>query len=270
MSLKLEELRKRLLQQPLGENPASSASAPLSVVALPEREAKIPEQTPSKSEGKAAESDKSAELPVKTIEIGAVKDRDRKISKNDPPTSLPGGAASVSPIVAAKLDSQPTPDAVAESVAKLFEQTKTFQVRFDELAQAVDLIERMTDSATRLFGPLRSFHGQLSQLAVSFESMRAFQAQLAQLGKSFEPMKLLHDQLSQLSEGVQSHLAQLVKALDPAKDFRDRILALAHSLDEATKLQAEFGELYSTFRAGGGKSDSASAQGLIEVRRAAN
>jgi hypothetical protein len=257
MSIKLDELRKRLLQQPHGEGATSVTAAP-DPNALPEP--KAPERIFGKADLKPVEAVKPAteSAVVKTLEIGLPKDRERPVAvKRDEPVPAPQpsnarAAASALP----KLDGLTNQDQLAESVAKLFEQTKTFQVRFDELAQAVDLIERMTDSATRLFGPLRAFHTQLSQLAVSFESMRAFQGQLAQLGKTFEPMRLLHDQLAQLSDGIQQHVAQLVKSLDPAKDFRERIGALGRSMDQASELQADFGELYSAFRSGSGGAET--------------
>jgi len=251
MSIKLDELRKRLLQQPQSEGATSAATAP-DPDALPEP--KAPERIFGKADLKPVESVKPAaeSAVVKTLEIGLPKDRERPVAvkRDEPaPVAQSSSARSAAPALP-KLDGLTNQDQLAESVAKLFEQTKTFQVRFDELAQAVDLIERMTDSATRLFGPLRAFHSQLSQLAVSFESMRAFQGQLAQLGKTFEPMRLLHDQLAQLSDGIQQHVAQLVKSLDPAKDFRDRISTLARSMEQASELQADFGELYSAFRSG--------------------
>jgi hypothetical protein len=260
MSIKLDELRKRLLQQPQGEGGASAAATAASAPesdSLPEP--KAPERIFGKTDLKPVESVKPAESSVvKTVEIGLPKDRDRPaaIKREEPAAAVQPSTARPAVPALLKLDGLTNQDQLAESVAKLFEQTKTFQVRFDELAQAVDLVERMTDSATRLFGPLRAFHSQLSQLAVSFESMRAFQGQLAQLGKTFEPMRLLHDQLAQLSNGIQQHVAQLVKSLDPAKDFRDRISTLARSMEQASELQADFGELYSAFRSGNsGESD---------------
>ncbi len=255
MSIKLEELRKRLLQQTQGESAGSGVAA----VSTPANETElIAEAKPGgvKPDLKAVDPQKVPEPTiVKTIEVNPLKERDRgALPKREEPAVQNGGnrpASLASPKLDGALQSE-----LSESVAKLFEQTKTFQVRFDELAQAIDLIERMTDSAARLFDPLRQFHAQLSQLAVAFESMRAFQGQLAQLGKTFEPMRLLHDQLAQLSEGIQTHVARLVKSLDPAKDFRDRINALARSMDQASELQADFGQLYSTFRAGTNSSGS--------------
>ena len=243
MSLKLDELRKRLLQQPLDNGSYAMPSASDEpAAAQPDSET-----LPAKPELKAVEPVRSIETTVvRTIEIGQAKDRPAPTPKEPTVTTLSGRSS----IPIAKPEVSFNQNQVVESVGKLFEQTKTFQVRFDELTQAVDVIERLTESASRLFGPLRAFHTQLSQLSTSFESMRSFQVQLAELGKTFEPMRIVHDQLAQLSDSVQSNLAQLVKALDPAKDFRDRIMTLARTLDQANELQADFGELYSAFRAG--------------------
>lgn len=248
MSLKLDELRKRLLQQPLdsGMGPVSSTTATGEVA--DESQPEAVEKMPSKVELKAVEPARPSEpTVVKTIEIGQPKERPA-MPKEGSVTALLG-RSNIAAVP--KSDTLLNGTQVGDSVGKLFEQTKTFQVRFDELAQGLDVVERMTESTMRLFGPLRTFHTQLSQLAVSFESMRAFQSQLAELGKTFEPMKLVHDQLAQLSDSIQSNLAQLVKALDPAKDYRDRIMMLARTLEQASELQADFGELYSAFRAGG-------------------
>jgi methyl-accepting chemotaxis protein len=263
MSIKLDELRKRLLQQrQQGEDATNdtltTASGPQP--ADPLQQPNAPERIFAKPDLRPVESANPVESAVvKTLEIGLSKDRERPaaIKREEPAAVAPPSTARPAIPSLPKLDGLTNQDQLAESVAKLFEQTKTFQARFDELAQAIDLIERMTDSATRLFGPLRAFHSQLSQLAVSFESMRAFQGQLAQLGKTFEPMRILHDQLAQLSDGIQQQVAQLVKSLDPAKDFRDRITTLARSMEQASELQSDFGELYSAFRSGNGEgSDS--------------
>jgi soluble cytochrome b562 len=242
MSLKLDELRKRLLQQPMDNGSYAMPSAGAEPTGAPPEA----ETLPAKPELKAVEPAKSIEpTVVKTIEIGQGKERPAA-PKEASITTLSGRTSVAMPKAEAPLNQ----NQLVESVAKLFEQTKTFQVRFDELTQAIDVIERLTESAGRLFGPLRAFHTQLSQLSASFESMRAFQIQLAELGKTFEPIKIVHDQFAQLSDSIQSNLAHLVKALDPAKDFRDRIMTLAQTLDQANELQADFGELYSAFRAG--------------------
>jgi len=139
---------------------------------------------------------------------------------------------------------------LAQAVAKVFDQTKGFQERFGELIQSFDQIEKLGQSAAGTLGSLKSFEHQLGQLARSFEPMRAFQVQLAQLAQSFEPMKGLQQQLSQLSEAFQLHLGQLVRAIEPAKEFQLQILRLARMFDSATELQDSFAQLMETFKGG--------------------
>lgn len=139
---------------------------------------------------------------------------------------------------------------LAQAVAKVFDQTKGFQERLGELTRSFDQIEKLGQSAARTLGSLKSFEHQLGQLARSFEPMRAFQVQLAQLAQSFEPMKGLQEQLSQLSEAFQLHLGQLVQAIEPAKEFQLQILKLARMFDSATELQDSFAQLMETFKGG--------------------
>lgn len=139
---------------------------------------------------------------------------------------------------------------LAQAVAKVFEQTKGFQERFGDLTRSFDQIEKLGQSAARTLGSLKTFEHQLGQLASSFEPMRAFQVQLAQLAQSFEPMKGLQQQLSQLSEAFQLHLGQLVLAIEPAKEFQLQILKLARMFDSATELQDSFTQLMETFKGG--------------------
>jgi hypothetical protein len=248
MSLKLEELRKRLLQQPHDDSDAQPATEAAEAQTKP---------------------DLRAVEVLKTVEIGDIKERPlTSVLKRDDSAPAAPALQSVRPNLAAlpKIEGSGAPNQMAESVARLFEQTKTFQVRFDEIAQTVDLIDRMGDSANRVFGPLRTFHTQLTELAASFESMRAFKSQLAQIGKTFEPMRLLSDQLTQISDAIQAHIAHLVKSLDPAKDLRERILTLAHSLEQAGELQNSFSLLYTAFR---GEASTAEKLSSNEMRQGA-
>jgi ABC-type transporter Mla subunit MlaD len=120
-------------------------------------------------------------------------------------------------------------------VGKVFEQTKAFQARLEDLNRICEPIDRMGNSAVRAFAPLREFQQQMAQLARSFVPMRAFQQQLSQLAQTFEPMKALEGQLSQLADSFQSHIGDLIKALEPATQMRDRIEQLSVAFDQATE-----------------------------------
>ena len=147
-------------------------------------------------------------------------------------------------------------DQLAQAVAKVFEQTQTFQDKFAELTRMFGPIERIGQAAARSLEPLRGFEQQLVQLAHSFEPMRAFRIQLAQLAQTFEPMKGLQEQLAQLSQAFQIHLHCLAGSLQPARQFQLELLKLARVFDSVADLQAQFTQLAETF-----KSTSAAADG---------
>jgi hypothetical protein len=137
---------------------------------------------------------------------------------------------------------------VAQAVAKVFEQVKIFEDRFAELTKTFEPVERLAQSAAKSFTPLRAFQDQLAQLSRSFEPMRAFQAQLAELAQSFEPMKGLQHQLALLSDAFEINIGQLVRSLDPAREFQLSLLKLARSFEPAIELQSDFALLADTFR----------------------
>jgi hypothetical protein len=145
---------------------------------------------------------------------------------------------------------------LADAVAKVFEQTGNFQERFGELADMFAPIERASQAAIRSFEPLRSFEGQIYQLARSFEPMRSFQYQLAELAQTFAPMKGIQQQLVQLAEAFQIHLGRLSRSLEPAREFQFELLKLANAFESATELQNQFDQLAETFRAGVSSLDS--------------
>jgi hypothetical protein len=137
---------------------------------------------------------------------------------------------------------------LVQAVAKVFEQTQTFQDKFAELTEMFEPIERIGQATARSLEPLRSFEQQLVQLAHSFEPMRAFQIQLAQLAQTFEPMKGLQEQFAQLSEAFQIHLNCLAGSLQPARQFQLELLKLARVFDSVADLQAQFTQLAETFK----------------------
>jgi ABC-type transporter Mla subunit MlaD len=157
---------------------------------------------------------------------------------------------------------------LADAVGKVFEQTNAFQARLEDLNRIFEPIERMGNSAARAFGPLHGFQKQMAQLAHSFEPMRTFQQQLGKLAQTFEPMKALEDQLAQLANSFQSHLGDLIKALEPAKQMRDRIEQLGAAFDQATELQEQFSELYDAFQLSPAPNE-AHANGLDSQRETA-
>jgi hypothetical protein len=139
---------------------------------------------------------------------------------------------------------------LVEAVAKVFEQTWDFQHQFSELTEMFTPIERASRVAVRSFEPLQDFEQQIAQLARSFEPLRSFQNQLAELADTFEPMRGLQQQLVQLAEAFQLHLRRLSRSLEPAREFQLELIRLANAFESAIELQNQFDSLAETFRAG--------------------
>lgn len=244
MSIKLDELRKRLLHQQ--SRPENGKGEPLAArtitAALPPPEAFKPAEATSVKTPTAKLSDpgvtKSPNRTPSRAEHDAAPKPKREEAK---PT---GATQAFDALHIAPIKGDPDQYQIGEAVGKVFDQTKPLQASFDELTRSLSQIGKIEESAELAFAPLKEFQGQLAQLAESFQPMRAFQAHLAEIAQTFEPMKVLHDQLVQVGESLQGHVEELVRALDPVKDFRERILGLARSFEQASELEAELGELY--------------------------
>ena len=264
MGIKLDELRKRLLQQsgPDGTpDDVSLADASDTQGGRPS-EAPTPRPTPQLiivSKGSEQVSDtrtvgpgptKLAEAPVARIlsqpEVAAPRAEITRRSDETEAVVTEQPERTERPVAPAGTGMQSSKE-MEDAVAKVFEQTKAFQQRFADLTRSFDQVERMASSAARAFAPLRAFYQQLQQLAQSFEPMRSFQTQLAQMAESFEPMKALREQMSQLGDSFQEHLGELVQSLEPAKHFRERLDQLAIAFDQASELQEGFSELQTAF-----------------------
>ncbi len=137
---------------------------------------------------------------------------------------------------------------VAQAVAKVFEQIKSFEERFSELTRTFEPVDRLGQAAAKSFVPLAAFRDQLARLARMFAPMRAFQTQLTELAQSFEAMRGLQYQLALLSDAFEVNLGQVVRSLQPAIEFRSLLLKLAGTFDPAADLQASFAELAQAFR----------------------
>jgi len=275
MSLKLDELRKRLLQQQsAGEAPSPDPSSGKPATKIVGTALSKPEANTSKDSDpfsskdlgailinralerslKAAESapePAAVQVALSPIETNS-QDRAERNSFEGPadspePKLSDGGLRLTGSASAPVATESRVQYELAEAVGKVFQQTKAFQERLAELDRIFEPIDRLGASAIRAFAPLQGFQKQMAQLARSFEPMRTFQQQLSQLAQDFEPMKALEGQLSQLADSFQAHIGDLIKALEPAKQMRDRIEQLAAAFDQATELQAEFTQLYDAF-----------------------
>lgn len=231
MNLKLEELRKRLL------DPATAA--PL------QRETVYKRSTEG---GGAAEP----AAVVASDESSAVEESASTPVRESQGTAQPGSVAStVLQYVAGnegeKAGAKPQYH-VAQAVAKVFESTRVHQERLAELSKSFDSIEQMAQAAEHAFEPIRAFHTQMEKLSSTFEPMRSFQEQLSAIAESFEPMKALNDQMVQMAEAFEINLAQFARSLEPAKNFQAQLARLARTLEMVGELQGQFLELSEAFR----------------------
>src|SRR5690242_17326669 len=132
---------------------------------------------------------------------------------------------------------------LTQAVTKVFESTRQYQERLAELAKSLDAIEQTAQSAARAFEPIRAFRDQMEKLSSTFEPMRSFQEQLGSLAESFEPMKALHEQIAMLAEAFQVNLAQFAQSMEPAKAFQVQLARLAKTFEAVSELQGQFIQL---------------------------
>jgi DNA repair exonuclease SbcCD ATPase subunit len=228
MSLKLDELRKRLLQEQPSDPNQSDDQSPRVLTYPTRHEAAAPASVGEEIASAPPPAPVSAATPERQIQ--------------PPPTphqGRPRGAAT--PMSA----SEPQ---LSEAVAKVFEQTEGLQSRLKELQAMFEPIERVGQAVAESFAPLSAFRDQLAQLGRTFEPMKAFQTQLADLAQTFEPMRALQDQLSQIANSFQLEIAQLANALEPAKLFREKIADLAKAFDPVGELDEGFRALRDSFQ----------------------
>jgi len=227
MNLKLEELRKRLL------DPTASA-------------------TPSSAETiykRSAEPTISPESLVVTDGIDAAERRSTPLRETQQPMAQSDSlAGTVLQYVGENADPGKSRYQLAQAVTKVFESTRQHQERLADLAKSFDAIEQTAQAAMRAFEPIRAFRDQMEKLSRTFEPMRSFQEQLGTLAESFEPMKALHEQIAMLAEAFQINLAQFARSMEPAKAFQLQLAKLAKTFEAVGELQSQFLELSEAFR----------------------
>jgi hypothetical protein len=228
MSIKLDELRRRLLQQEQPSDQNQPDDQEPRVLTYSTRHEAAPPASAVEEIASAPPPPEPAPQPEPQIPPPAT-----------PREARPRGA--VTPISAGEPQ-------LSEAVAKVFEQTETFQSRLTELRAMFEPIARVGKVAADSFAPLSAFRDQLAQLGRAFEPMKAFQAQLADLAHTFEPMRGLQDQLSQIANSFQLEIAQLAVALESAKLFREKIAGLAKAFDPVGELDEGFRALRDSFQ----------------------
>ncbi len=254
MNLKLEELRRRLLEPGgNGQNPVNSvykrSSAEMYAANQAVNEAKsgdwVMSEEPAGGEREPAKYEQMVAPPVAeepiAAEAAASSIREAVVRYAE----QAGGAIESNRAAAGENQYQ-----VAQAVAKAFEPIRSFQERIFDLTRAFDSIEGLGQSALKSFAPLATFRDQLTKLARMFEPMRVFQTHLAELAQSMEAMRGLQYQLSLLSDAFAVNLRQTANSIQPAIDFRAMLLKLAMSLESASELQANFNDLAALFQSG--------------------
>lgn len=235
MNLKLEELRKRLLD---------TATAP-----------GAPGETLYK---RSTEGGGSPEPGSVAVESGSAPAGEARSGAQ--PVSV---SSSVLQYVAGDESDKGSPKSryhVAQAVAKVFESTRMHQERLAELSRSFDSIEQIAQVAARAFEPIREFHAQMEKLSSTFAPMRSFQEQLGTMAETFEPMKALHDQMLQMAEAFQINLAQFATSLEPARRFQAQLAELVKVFESVGELQTQFVELSEAFRVA---SRAASSTGAV-------
>jgi hypothetical protein len=238
MNLKLEELRKRLLDS------TPSAAPP-------------PAETIYK---RSADPISQPESPVITNLPDAAERKSTPSRDTQPPTAQTDSLAStVLQYGGENADPGKSRYQLAQAVTKVFESTRQYQERLADLAKSFDTIEQTALAATRAFEPIRAFREQMVKLSSTFEPMRSFQEQLGTLADSFEPMRALHDQIAMLAEAFQINLAEFARSMEPAKAFQVQIAKLAKTFEAVSELQSQFLELSETFRVASRSGDDLSS-----------
>jgi hypothetical protein len=227
MNLKLEELRKRLLDP-------TAPSSPSATETIYRRSAEPISAPESRVAADGIDANEERSTPLREPQQSTVE-----------PDSL---ASSVLQYVGESADPDESRYQLAQAVTKVFESTRQYQERLADLAQSFDTIEQTAQSATRAFEPIRAFGEQMEKLSRTFEPMRSFQEQLGTLAESFEPMKALHRQIAMLAEAFQINLAQFARSMEPAKAFQVQLSKLAKTFEAVGELQSQFIALSETFR----------------------
>jgi hypothetical protein len=226
MNLKLEELRKRLLDP-------TPATAPPPAETIYKRSAELPNSARPAAIVNGTEAGERGGTPEPEAQQ---------------PTAQPDALAGTS-LQPATGSAEPGDSRyqLAQAVSKVFESTRQYQERLADLGKSFDTIEELAHSAANAFEPIRAFRDQMEKLSSTFEPMRSFQEQLGTLAESFEPMKALHEQIAMLGEAFQINLAQLARAMEPARNFQLQLAGLAKSFAAVDELQGQFLQLSESF-----------------------
>jgi hypothetical protein len=132
------------------------------------------------------------------------------------------------------------------AVAAVFDQVEPLQAQLARIASFREPIQRLGELAN-VFGELRKFAMQVSDLARVLESMHDFQDRLRPVPNQFAPLEALDEKLKRLCASFAEHLSELAAALGPAVALQDRLSYLAGAFEPAKVLREEFLGLAESF-----------------------
>jgi vacuolar-type H+-ATPase subunit I/STV1 len=246
-SLKLEELRRRLLQ-PDSMGPAPSLKSERQVSSgLPIFVQQLVDEDARESNVFNGEDHPAARSGAEVVSPG----EPIVLEKNDETAA----AAGLKPAATLTADSNinfSSANQLIPAIDKLFEPARQCQQRLSEITQSCEVLNQLARSTLELCQPLQNFGDRLRKLSKAFFSMRAFREELNTLAESFEPIGMLNQQIVKLESVIQAEIAQVAVTLESAKTLRSRIAELEQSVDLVSELETQFLELSRCFGAASG------------------
>jgi DNA repair exonuclease SbcCD ATPase subunit len=248
-SLKLEELRRRLLQ-PGSVDPAPSiiksgrqvpSALPIFVQQLVDEDAREKKALTSEEHPTAWNI---SEVVPPSVPIVLAKDDEAAAAACTNPKA-PAAATE-------KANGHPdlsSANQLAPAIDKLFEPARQCQQRLREITQSCEVVNQLAHSTLELCQPLRNFGDRLRRLSKAFFSIRTFRDELNTLAESFEPIGILNKQIVQLESAIQAQIAEVALTLESTKTLRARIAELEQSVDSVSELETQFLELSRCFGA---------------------
>jgi DNA repair ATPase RecN len=132
------------------------------------------------------------------------------------------------------------------SVSAVFDQLEPLRAQLARIESFREPMERLGELAN-VFGELRKFAIQVSDLARVLESMHNFQDRLRPVPNQFAPLEALDEKLKRLCASFAEHLSELADALGPAVTLQDQLSYLAGAFEPAKVLREEFLGLAQSF-----------------------
>ncbi len=239
-SLKLEELRRRLLQ------PDSVDPVPLTIKSGRQVSSTLPIFVQQLVDEGARQKN-----TLTNEEHPSSQSSSEAVSLSEPIVLEKDGEAAAAAGSNPKVLAAPTEKAIGLALAidKLFEPARQCQQRLREITQSCEVINQLARSTLELCQPLRNFGDRLRKLSKAFLAIRTFRDELNILAESFEPIAILNKQIVQLEGAIQAEIAEMAMTLESTKTLRARIAELEQSVDSVSELESQFLELSRCFAA---------------------